>query len=37
MARDQRIGRERLRTGLGAIYGWYERNADLAACVLRDG
>ena len=19
-----------------AIYGWYERNADLAACVLRD-
>jgi AcrR family transcriptional regulator len=27
---------ERLRTGLGAIYGWYERNADLAACVLRD-
>jgi AcrR family transcriptional regulator len=28
--------RERLRTGLRAIYGWYERNADLAACVLRD-
>lgn len=28
--------RERLRAGLGAIYGWYERNADLAACVLRD-
>jgi len=27
---------ERLRTGLRAIYGWYERNADLAACVLRD-
>lgn len=27
---------ERLRTGLGAIYGWYERNADLAGCVLRD-
>lgn len=27
---------ERLRTGLGAVYGWYERNADLAACVLRD-
>src|SRR6201991_98565 len=22
--------RERLRTGLAAIYGWYERNADLA-------
>ena len=28
--------RERLRTGLVAIYGWYERNADLAGCVLRD-
>lgn len=27
---------KRLRTGLGEIYGWYERNADLAACVLRD-
>ena len=28
--------RERLRAGLTAIYGWYERNASLAACVLRD-
>jgi len=28
--------RERLRTGLGAVYGWYERNASVAACVLRD-
>lgn len=28
--------RERLRTGLSAIYNWYERNAQLAACVLRD-
>ena len=27
---------ERLRVGLLAVYGWYERNADLAACVLRD-
>lgn len=27
---------ERLRTGLEAIYGWYERNASLAGCVLRD-
>ena len=27
---------ERLRTGLAAIYGWYERNAQLTACVLRD-
>jgi AcrR family transcriptional regulator len=28
--------RERLRVGLSALYGWYERNAELAACVLRD-
>jgi AcrR family transcriptional regulator len=28
--------RERLRVGLRAIYGWYERNAELLACVLRD-
>ena len=28
--------RERLRVGLAAIYGWYERNAELAGCVLRD-
>ncbi|MGH6922664.1 MAG: TetR/AcrR family transcriptional regulator, partial [Propylenella sp.] len=28
--------RERLRTGLEAIYAWYERNAELTACVLRD-
>jgi AcrR family transcriptional regulator len=28
--------RERLRVGLAAIYDWYERNADMAACVLRD-
>jgi AcrR family transcriptional regulator len=27
---------ERLRAGLAPIYGWYERNADLAGCVLRD-
>jgi AcrR family transcriptional regulator len=27
---------ERLRTGLTAVYTWYERNAQLAACVLRD-
>lgn len=27
---------ERLRTGLRAIYGWYRRNCELAACVLRD-
>lgn len=28
--------RERLRVGLVALYGWYGRNAELAACVLRD-
>ena len=28
--------KERLGVGLRAIYDWYERNADLAACVLRD-
>jgi AcrR family transcriptional regulator len=28
--------RARLRAGLPAIYGWYERNASLLACVLRD-
>ncbi len=28
--------RERLRAGLDAIYSWYERNAQLAGCVLRD-
>ncbi|HWU54174.1 MAG TPA: helix-turn-helix domain-containing protein [Rhizomicrobium sp.] len=27
---------KRLKTGLGEIYGWYARNAELAACVLRD-
>jgi AcrR family transcriptional regulator len=27
---------ERLRAGLAAIYGWYERNADVTGCVLRD-
>jgi AcrR family transcriptional regulator len=28
--------REKLRTGLRALYDWYERNAQRAACVLRD-
>lgn len=27
---------ERLRQGLSAVYGWYARNDELAACVLRD-
>ena len=27
---------ERLRVGLSAVYGWYERNAELLACVMRD-
>ncbi|MFL4994655.1 MAG: TetR/AcrR family transcriptional regulator, partial [Microvirga sp.] len=26
----------RIRIGLSALYGWYERNADMAGCVLRD-
>jgi AcrR family transcriptional regulator len=28
--------RERLRTALRALYDWYERNAQMAGCVLRD-
>lgn len=28
--------RERLRTGLSALYTWYERNEELLGCVLRD-
>lgn len=28
--------RQRLRTGLAEIYAWYGRNAERAACVLRD-
>lgn len=28
--------RERISTGLSAIYDWYARNAALAGCVLRD-
>lgn len=27
---------ERMRTGLSAIYAWYERHAELLSCVLRD-
>jgi AcrR family transcriptional regulator len=33
MIEDRRV---RLRAGLTALYGWYQRNAALAACVLRD-
>ena len=29
-------GRERVRQGLRELYSWYERNAEMAACVLRD-
>ena len=28
--------RGRLRQGLSAVYGWYARNDELTACVLRD-
>ena len=31
-----RRGRERLRRGLAELYGWYARNAEQSACVLRD-
>ena len=34
--RDIEDPRERLRKGLDAIYGWYERNEELTGCVLRD-
>jgi AcrR family transcriptional regulator len=34
--RTMKDGHERLRAGLAALYGWYQRNAELAACVLRD-
>jgi AcrR family transcriptional regulator len=34
--RDIADASDRLAAGLEAVYGWYERNADLAACVLRD-
>jgi AcrR family transcriptional regulator len=29
-------GRDRIRSGLEEFYGWYDRNARLVACVLRD-
>jgi AcrR family transcriptional regulator len=29
-------GGERLRRGLAELYGWYGRNAEQSACVLRD-
>ena len=29
-------GAERLATGLGALYDWYARNAEMSGCVLRD-
>jgi AcrR family transcriptional regulator len=34
--RDIADPHERLRAGLSAVYGWYERNADLVGRVLRD-
>jgi AcrR family transcriptional regulator len=34
--RDIADASDRLSAGLDAVYGWYQRNADLAACVLRD-
>ena len=34
--RDLPAGCERLRGGLGRVYGWYARTAEITACVLRD-
>jgi len=34
--RDIARPKARLKTGLRALYDWYERNADLAASVMRD-
>lgn len=34
--RDIAEPQERLSTGLRALYDWYERNAELTGCVLRD-
>lgn len=34
--RDIADPRLRLRAGLAELYAWYERNASLAGCVLRD-
>lgn len=33
---DVSPGQERLQFGLAQLYQWFDRNADLAACVLRD-
>lgn len=33
---DTAAGAARIRRGLAELYGWYERNAQLAGCVLRD-
>lgn len=35
--RALKLPEERLKTGLRAIYEWFERNADVVGCVLRDG
>lgn len=29
-------GKDRIRSGLEEFYGWFDRNAQLVACVLRD-
>lgn len=33
---DLAAGRTRIEAGLARFYSWYERNAQMAACVLRD-
>ena len=34
--RDINDGEQRLRRALQDLYSWFERNAELAACILRD-
>jgi AcrR family transcriptional regulator len=34
--RDINDGEQRLRRALQDLYSWFERNADLAGCILRD-
>lgn len=34
--RDLADRRQRLATGLGAVYDWFERNASLMSCIMRD-
>ena len=35
-AQELPAGRDRIASGLEEFYGWFERNSELASCVLRD-